>query len=166
MNPVPPAVAPYLLAERNGFRWFHVEDVKGPGLPALAAEFGLHDLAVEDCRTPGTRAKLEEYEHHLFIVVNTIHFEPEKHDCWFAEFNVFLSKDFIITVHDGPSRTAAAVKPRMEGGHIKHPALAFYELARTIVGRYFPVLDTIEEKIDSLEDRAYERPTPALIAEI
>lgn len=167
MNSISPAIAPFLMGERHGFRWFHVEDVKGPALDALAKEFGLHELAVEDCRTAGTRAKIEEYENHLFLVINTIHFEPDKCESWFGEFDVFLGKDFLITAHDGPSRTVATVKPRFDAdAHLAHSARVFYELMRTIVGRYLPVLDTIEERIDTLEEGAYERPSPQLLGEI
>ena len=167
MSEVAASIAPYLVLERGGFRWFHVEDVKGPALNALASAFGLHELAIEDCRTPGTRAKLEEYENHLFLVVNTIHFDEAKCESWFGEFDVFLAKDLLITVHDGPSRTVANVLPRVKSdGRINSPARAFYELMRTIVGRYMPVLDTIEERLDTLEERAYEKPSPQIIAEI
>ncbi len=167
MNSTPDHLAPYLLAERGGFRWFHVEDVKGPALGDLAAVFGLHELAVEDCRTEGTRAKLEEYENHLFLVINTIHFEPEKCESWFGEFNVFLGKDFLITVHDGPSRTVAVVKPRFDAdSRLTHPARVFYELVHTVVSRYLPVLDSIEERIDALEEQSYDKPTAKVLAEI
>ncbi len=167
MSATSSAIALNLLAEQGGFRWFHVEDVKGPALSALAAEFGLHELAVEDCRTPGTRAKLEDYETHLFLVINTIHFEADKCECWFGEINVFVGKDFLITVHDGPSRSAATVLPRFQADRrLAHPARLLHELMRTIVGRYLPVLDTVEERIDALEERAYQRPDPKVLAEI
>ena len=167
MNSLSPQVAPYLLAERPNFRWFHVEDVQGSALSDLAREYGLHELAVEDCRTPGTRAKLEEYENHLFLVINTIHFEPDQCECWFGEFEVFLCKDLLISVHNGPSRTAAAVRPRLaDDERLAHPGRLLYEILRTIVGRYLPVLDSIEERIDVLEDRAYEKPSPQLLSEI
>lgn len=156
-----------LVGHRNGFRWFHVEDVNGPALPALAAEFGLHELAVEDCRTAGTRAKLEEYENHVFLVVNTLHFDPKKHGCWFGEFDIFVGKDFLITVHVGPSRTAAAVRERFDSDpKLAHPARLLHALLRVIVQRYLPVLDTIEERIDAIEDQAYARPSPKILSEI
>ena len=167
MTVTPPAIAPYLFGERNGFRWFHVEDVTGPALSALAAEFHLHELAVEDSRTSGTRAKIEEYEGHLFIVVNTLHFEKDKDSCWFGEFDIFVGKDFLITVHNGPSRTAAEVKPRFASDpKMAQPGRLLYALLHVIVGRYMPVLDTIEERMDAVEERAYIEPTPTILSEI
>jgi magnesium transporter len=167
MTEVATGVAPYLVGERNGFRWFHVEDVKGPALGALAAEFKLHELAVEDCRSSGTRAKLDDYNGHLFLVVNTIHFEQEGNKCWFGEFDIFVGKEFLITVHDGPSRTVALVKPRfMSDPRLAHPARLLHALLGVIVGRYMPVLDTIEERMDAIEDQAYTQPSPHVVAEI
>lgn len=167
MNPLSPSLAPFLIAERNGFRWFHVEDVQGPALPALAAELHLHELAIEDCRQTGTRAKLEDYDGHLFIVVNTIHFEPQEKSCWFGEFDIFLGKDFIVTSHDGPSRTVALVKPRfMAEPKLSHPARLLHALLGVIVGRYMPVLDSIEEHMDSIEEQAFSQPSSRILGEL
>jgi magnesium transporter len=163
----PPATAPWLLGERNGFRWFHVEDVTGPALDALAAEFGLHELAIEDCRDELTRAKLEEYEGHLFVIANTVHFDAETCACWFGEFDIFVGRDFLISVHKGPSRTAAAVRPKWETQpRLAHPGRLLHALLDVIVDRYLPVLDAIEDRIEALEDRVIDEPTPELLAEI
>lgn len=167
MNATPPELAPYLMGERNGFRWFHVEDVKGPALPALAAHLHLHELAVEDCRQTGTRAKLEDYGDHLFIVVNTIHFEPKDKFCWFGEFDIFVGKEFVVTSHHGPSRTVAMVRPRFDSTvKLAHPARLLHALLGVIVGRYMPVLDGIEENMDDLEERVYANASPEVLGEL
>jgi len=164
---LPPEAAQSLIAERNGFRWFHVEDVRGPALPALAAYLHLHELAVEDCRQTGTRAKLEDYGDHLFIVVNTIHFEPEEKSCWFGEFDIFVGKDYVLTSHDGPSRTVAVVRPRFEStAKLAHPARLIHALLGVIVGRYMPVLDGIEENMDAIEENAFSEASPELLGEL
>lgn len=48
-----------LIGEHNGFRWYHVDDPSGPVPGELAAELGLHELAIEDCRNHRQRAKLD-----------------------------------------------------------------------------------------------------------
>jgi magnesium transporter len=167
MKELAPAAAACLVGEHNGFRWMHVEDVKGHALEELAAAYDLHELAVQDTRDERTRAKLEEYEGHLFLILNTLHFDPAKCEAWYGEFDIFLGKDFLISVHDGPSRTAAAVLPRFQAdARLAHPARLLYALLRVIVGRYMPVLDTLEEKLDSLEEEVYERPSPEKLSEI
>jgi magnesium transporter len=161
------AAAACLLGQRAGFRWFHVEDVHGPALDQLAAEFGLHELAIEDCRNERQRAKVEGYENHIFVIVNTVHFDPDKCECWFGEFDVFVGRDFLISVHDGPSRTMRAVRPKFEAdAKMSHPGRLLYTLLDYVADRYLPVLDSIEDRIEALEEEVHKGPSTRLIAEI
>lgn len=167
MSTTQQSIAECLLGTRGGFRWYHVEDVRGPALDALATEFGLHDLAVEDCRNLRQRAKVEEYDNHLFLIVNTVHFDAEKIECWFGELDVFVGKDFLISAHDGPSRTIRAVRPMFDADpKLAHPGHLLHALLDYVVDRYLPVLDTVEDRIDALEDQCYHRPSPKLLAEL
>jgi magnesium transporter len=161
------AAAEWLLGERGGFCWYHVEDPKGPGLDRLAPLFGIHELAVEDCRDQATRAKLEQFDSHYFLVANTVHFDAEKCECWFGEFDIFAGKDFLISVHDGPSRTMRAVQPKFQTeARLAHPGRLLHRLLDVIVDRYLPVLDSIGDRITSLEQRVYEEASPEMLAEI
>ncbi len=167
MNELAPAAAACLVGERAGFRWFHVEDTKGPALDALAAQFGLHELAIEDCRHIGQRAKVEEYEGHLFIVANAIHFDPDKSACWLGEVNFFVGKDFLISVREGPSRTFQSTHPKFKGDpRLAHPGRLLMTMLDFMVDQYLPVLDQIEDRIEALEEQVLENPSPALLAKI
>jgi len=171
VSQVPHALSPALqsvqVGEKGGFRWFHLDDPRSTALDELAATFGLHELAIEDCRNVRTRAKFEEYEGHVFLVINTLHFDPEKCECWFGEFDIFVGKDFLISVHDGPSRTFRAVHPRFKADpKIAQPGRLLHALLDYIVDQYLPVLDTIEGRIEELEQRAYADPSPKLLEEI
>lgn len=155
------------IARTAHLRWFNVEDPAGPALEELAARFGLHELEIEDCRNPRERAKVEEHETHLFVIANTLHFKPEELEVWFGELDIFVGRDFLITVHKGPSRTVAAVKPKLEASRqLDHPDRILHALIDYIVDQYLPVLDNIGDRIEELEERAYERPTPETCSQI
>jgi len=167
MSELPPAVVACLVGERGGFRWFHVEDTKGPALDALAAHFALHELAVEDCRHIGQRAKVEEYEGHLFIVANAIHFDKDKLGCWLGEVDFFVGKDFLISIREGPSKTFAATLPKFKADvKLAHPGRLLMSMLDFMVDQYLPVLDTIEDKIEELEEQVLADPSPALLTRI
>jgi len=169
---VPPVKSPVdvssaLVGMRNGFRWYHIDDPSSPVLDTLAAEFKLHELAIEDCRNMRQRAKLEQYDDHLFIIINTLHFEPAEKDCWFGELDVFVGKDFVISVYNGASRTINTVRPKFEAdARLAHPGRLLMTLLDVAVDRYLPVLDTIEDSIEELEEEAYEKPSPKLLSQI
>jgi magnesium transporter len=167
MSTAVPDIAAALVGERNGFRWYHVDDPASPLLDALAAHFGLHELAIEDCRNMRQRAKIEDYDSHLFVIINTLHFDTEQTECWFGELDVFVGKDFAISVYNGPSRTVSAVKPKFAAdSRLAHPGRLLMTMFDIAADRYLPVLDGIEERIEKLEEDVYERPSPKLLSEI
>jgi magnesium transporter len=167
MSELSPVLQDCLVAEKNGFRWFHVEDVRGPQLDELARLYGLHELAIEDCRNQRQRAKLEDFENHLFLIANNVHFEPEKEICWFGEIDFFVGKDFFISVHDGPSKSFRAVRPRLDADpRMAHPGRLLEAFLDWLVDQYLPVLDSIEDRIEVLETRVVTEQTPALLQEI
>ncbi len=167
MNELGPAAATCLAGERGGFRWFHVEDTKGPALDQLAAHFGLHELAIEDCRHIGQRAKVEEYEGHIFVVANAIHFDKDKLGCWLGEVDFFVGKDFLISIREGPSRTFEATRPKFAVDHkLAHPGRLLMSMLDFMVDQYLPVLDTIEDQIEALEEQVLENPSPVLLSKI
>lgn len=148
-------------------RWFNVEDPAGPALDELAAEFNLHELEIEDCRNEREHAKVEEHDTHVFVIANTLHFKPEDLEVWFGELDIFIGKDFLITVHKGPSRTVAAVRKKLEADkRLDRPDRLLHGCLDYIVDQYLPVLDKIGERIDDLEESAYQAPTPAVSSQI
>jgi magnesium transporter len=156
-----------LVAERNGFTWYHVEDVRGPALDELAKRFGLHELAIEDCRNLRQRAKVEEFDRHLFVIANNVHFTSEKEECFFGEIDFFAGKDFVISVHDGPSRSYRAVRPKFDADpKMAHPGNVLEEFLDWLVDQYLPVLDRIEDRIEAIEERVVDQPSPAILSEI
>ena len=156
-----------LVAERSGCVWYHVEDVRGPALDELAARFGLHELAIEDCRSARQRAKVEEFDRYLFVIANNVHFEPEKEECFFGEIDFFVGRDFFISVHDGPSKSYLAVRPKFDKDpKMSHPGRLLESFLDWLADQHLPVLDSIEERIESIEERVVGQPSPQVLSEI
>jgi magnesium transporter len=133
----------------------------------MAAKFGLHELSVEDCRSERQRAKVEEFERHLFVIANNVHFEAEKQECFFGEIDFFVGKDFFISVHDGPSKSYRAVRAKFDkDAKMAHPGRVLEAFLDWLVDQYLPVLDGIEERIESIEERVVGHPSPKVLAEI
>lgn len=163
----PESVHAVLAGERNEFRWFHIEDPKDPALDELARTYHLHELAVEDCRVPGTRAKIDDYGDTLFVVANVLHFDPKEHECTFTEIDFFLKASLVITVCEGANPVVDQVKAAFAADErLANPGKLLYRILDGTVDRYLPVLDTIEERIEVLEEKAIEHTSPRLLSEI
>jgi magnesium transporter len=167
-TPVTPQdVQSCLYGEHSGFRWYHVDDPNSPHLDQLAQLFNLHELAIEDCRVPGTRAKIDEYGDTLFIVANLVKFDATIDECSFSEMDFFLRDKLLISVADGANsivdqvRAIFPTQPKLAG-----PGRLFHRLLDAMVDRYLPVLDTIEDRIEILEDKAVEHTSTKLLKDI
>src|SRR4051812_3034541 len=67
-------------------------------LAAVADEFGLHELAVEDAIVAHQRPKLERYGDTLFVVLKAARYLDDVEEVEFGEIHVFVGRNFVITV--------------------------------------------------------------------
>lgn len=135
-------------APEEGFYWI---DADGEDLKILQPLFSLHDLAVEDCLTEEEqRPKIETYDNHYFIVVNSIRFDDE--EIFLRALNIFLGRHYIITVTKQKINELRAVKPILWEQEVSEPDRFLYLLIDLVVDNYFTVSDRIEVKIEKLEE--------------
>src|SRR5690606_35834769 len=74
--------------------------------------FSFHPLAIEDCVTPSSLPKLEDYEDYLFIVTHAVdNAHPEKFTT--TELDLFLGREFLLTFHRQPLRPISALIERI-----------------------------------------------------
>ncbi len=137
-----------IAAPEQGFYWI---DASIEDLQILQPLFHLHDLAVEDCLTEEEqRPKLEIYDNHYFIVINSIRFDDE--EIFLRSLNIFLGKHFIITVTKQKINEIRTVKPILWEEQVDSPDRFLYHLVDLVVDNYFVVSDRIETNIEKLEE--------------
>lgn len=143
--------------------WFDLCDPASPELDAVAHRFGFHPLQVEDCRHRPQRAKIEEHDPFLFVVLKRIQSNGELD---FDDVDVFVAADHIVSVHQGDAAFVQKVRTRAEQEHVSRPDRMLYIMVDTIVDEYAPVLDQIADEIADLETEILERPDPDMLARI
>jgi magnesium transporter len=137
-----------LTPPENGFYWIDagIED-----LEILQPLYHLHDLAVEDCLSEEEqRPKIEIYDSHYFVVINSIRFDDE--EIFLRALNIFLGKHFIITVTRQKIRELRALKPFLWEEEVNSADRFLYHLVDIVVDNYVAVGDRIEDKIEKLEE--------------
>lgn len=137
-----------LIPPEDGFYWI---DATVDDLDILQSMFQLHDLAVEDCLSEEEqRPKLEIYDGHYFIVVNSIRFDDE--EIFLRSLNIFLYKHVIITVTKQKINEVRMLKPILWEEEVNAPDNFLYHLIDLVVDNYVAVGDRIEDKIEKLEE--------------
>jgi len=150
------------LRKPGCFVWVAIKEPTPEELKELQREFGLHELAVEDAQHGHQRPKIEEYGDSLFVVLHMI--EPGGEDLHVGEVNVFVGKNYVLSVRSRAEQGFTNVRARCETEPelLKHgSAFVLYCLMDTVVDRYFPLLDTVEDELEKVEDRIFDEETPA-----
>ncbi len=149
------------LARNDGILWVAVRDPGTHELDRLEEEFDLHPLAIEDARHGHQRPKFEEYGDSLFLVMHMI--EPDGDELRVGEVNIFVTRNYVLSVRSRSERNFQDVRARCE----REPELLqhgtgyiLYALMDAVVDRYFPILDDIETRLETIEDRIFAGTSP------
>jgi magnesium transporter len=136
--------------------WIDLTDPSPERVAEVAQKLELHPLVAEDIVERNQRAKIEDIEGDLHMVLFALRFEGAID---LTEVDVFLGERFLLTVHDAtfdPRRLPQlrlGIAPLLARGH----DYLFYAIADGIVDGYFPVLDDLSDDIDQLEDEVIEK---------
>jgi magnesium transporter len=140
------------------FVWVALKDAEPAELDQMKAEFGLHELAVEDAHNGHQRPKIEEYGDSLFAVVHTV--ELVDGELSLGELDIFVEENYVLSVRNRSRQGFLGVRARCEHEPqlLKQgSAFVFYALMDAVVDRYFPVLDSIETELETIEDRIFTK---------
>jgi magnesium transporter len=128
-------------------------------LERLGKVFGLHRLALEDIAHTAQRPKVEAYENGYFIVARMLDVNPE---CDNKQFSLFFAPGVVVTFEEGPDDCFNPVRDRIRQtrGRIRQFGADYlvYALLDTIIDRYFPVMDELEDRLDQLEEDIEAQP--------
>jgi len=134
-----------------------VEPTADEAQHVLADTFGFHPLAIEDAISQRNFPKVESYDRYLYVVLHGIDFRVQEH--WFAtrDIDFFLGTNFLVTVHDGHSRSIQQLKELCQQ-HARilaeGPVALMHRIVDSMVDNYQPELDGLEQEMDQLEEQA------------
>ncbi|OGA04476.1 MAG: magnesium and cobalt transport protein CorA [Betaproteobacteria bacterium RIFCSPLOWO2_02_FULL_62_17] len=151
----PEEISDYVSRE-DCFVWVALAEPSPAELALMQHEFGLHPLAVEDSHHGHQRPKIEEYEDSLFVVLQTVEIEAD--ELHLGEVDIFIGTNYILSVRSRAKRGFADVRARCEREpHLLKQGASFvlYALMDAVVDRYFPVLDELEQELETIEERMF-----------
>ena len=137
-------------------------------LRAVANEFSLHPLAVEDALKGHQRPKLERFGDTLFVILRPARYLDAPEEVEFGEVHMFIGPNFAITIRHAESPDLGRVRKRLE--HTPEllklgPQSVLYAVLDEVVDEYLPVIRGLENDIDEIEDQLFDR-DPAVLRRI
>lgn len=135
----------------------------------LADTFRFHPLAVEDATSEIHHPKVESYEGYLYLILHGIAFQQREHRFVTRDVDFFLGRNYLVTVHDGTSRSIAKLRElcdkhqhMLAGG----PVGVLYRIVDSMVDHYRPEIEAMEKRIDTMEHEAVLGSRDSLVRQI
>jgi magnesium transporter len=152
--------------------WYELSDAHDTKLDELAKQYNLHPLHIEDARSEDEAVKVDTAPAYTFAVFKPVRLTPDPDNPTeqipvFTPIDIFAGKDFLITIADPtcPATQQALERARRDGDD-QHPAKLVALILDTIVDLYFPAIDHFDDRIDELEDKVFDDPSPEILQSI
>ncbi|MFN2581462.1 MAG: magnesium transporter CorA family protein [Candidatus Dormibacteria bacterium] len=152
----------------HGLLWMNASPASPDDIKFLEAGLRLHPLVIEDIENRNQRPKADEYDEMMFVVLFTTLQASDK-SLHLAEVHVLVGNGWIATVSDAtiPSLdqlwSACDKRPEIAA---QNESMVFYRICDTLVDSFFPVLDTMDEGLERIENNIVTRGGMSTVSEI
>lgn len=148
---------PAIRQRADAFVWLGLLEPDEAVMTRVKELFDLHELAAEDAHHAHQRPKVELYGDSLFVVLRTAQASEGKVD--FGETHLFVGPRYLVSVRHGASLPYTSVRDRCESNPrllSKGPGFVLYAILDFVVDNYFPILNTVEDAVEELEERFFK----------
>jgi magnesium transporter len=128
-------------------------------LDLLRDKMHFHPLAIEDCVHASQRPKVDDYGSYSFIVLYAVDQNNSLHA---SQIGIFLGPNYMVTVHGTDLKPVDEVMAKSrEDPRLLQQGVDYilYRLLDESVDGYFPILNSIDEEVDVLEDEIMDSPS-------
>jgi magnesium transporter len=122
----------------------------------IGANFGIHDLVLEDILNTHQRPKFEEYDDHLYIVLKCLLKEDHEFSVSDEQISLLLLKNFVFVFKEKTDDLFHPLQQRITNSKGRFRGLGSdyltYTILDTIVDQCFILIDSLDESITGLEE--------------
>ena len=148
--------------------WVEVEGLGDEAVLRRIAElFKIHPLALADIVNIGQRPKAEAYS-EFELVICRVACPRATNEFDLEQVSLVLGRESVVTFHEGERDVFDPMRERIRrGGVVRTMGADYlaYALVDLLVDGYYPVVEAMGDRLESLEERLISRPTQALLVE-
>ncbi|GAB4181154.1 MAG: magnesium/cobalt transporter CorA [Terrimicrobiaceae bacterium] len=148
----------------NKVNWINIDGLGDIDLlQKIASHFSIHPLALEDVLNTTQRPKVDFFDDHYFIVSEMIYASDEK-SVSIEQVSMFLGDHYLLTIQEARGYDVFnAVRQRLRSGRgnarSRCSDYLAYALIDATVDQFFPLLESVGDSIEEIEDILLEKPT-------
>ena len=157
------------LKEEKGLLWVDLENPTSEEVKLVLHDLlHFHPLAIEDAISQGYQTpKIDDFGSYLFIIMHAIQTEGEHQKIGTVEVSFFMGENYLVTmIHEEKLAAIETIWKRLERDErVLQNGSDFltHAILDAIVDDYIPVLDGIDDELETLEDLVLARPQTRLL---
>lgn len=151
---------------KNKQLWIDSTNITKKEVDLIKETFSLHPLTAEDLYSSKVRVKVEEFPDYLFCVFYGI---QKTKTIEMVELDFIIGKNFLITHHKKGIESYSLLKnsrERLKNLFRKGNDFLFHRLLDMEIDNYSPVLETVDDRIEAIEEKVTKHPKPELLTRV
>ena len=159
--------------KNKNFTWVNITKPNTGSIEYLKQNYQFHSLDLEDCSNPTLRAKLDEYDNYLFMILNFPVFNRKTRRISLSEIDIFIGPDYLITLSDG---NLPPVNEIFESCQLNNKdkekyfnedvTFLLYKILNSLQKYCFPILDHVSHDLRDIEKQIFDNREKAMVREI
>ena len=157
--------------ESGTVSWINIDGLNDTSVIEKVGEtFGVHPLVLEDILHTNQRPKLEDHADYLFLVCRMLYVPAGSEEIQSEQLSFILTENCLMTFQERAGDVFESIRERIRNnyGRVRKMGADYllYALMDAIVDNYFLIMETIGEKIETIEQAMMENPDSVLLNEL
>lgn len=162
------------MASKNlslkSFEWTDLVNPPEKDIDAIIEKYDFHELDREAIIEENQRARVDTYGNYLFVVLHFPKYDPKNRRYISNEFNLFISKKYLISFRYYSTSSVDTIFDRYEQGIHGHetpnPGYLLYDILDTMLDKMLRLVDRFGKDLRNLENNLFSDVGEHTISEI
>ena len=159
----------------NWIKWIDAVWLKANDIKKVLSKYDIHELDLEACIEWNQKARLDNYDDYSFLISHFPKYNKNKKIYELNEFNIFLGKDFLITIRNSTGTHVnkifeyySELKITTKKKDIKvTTGYILYEITQVMLEKMFRVWNNINSDVKKIEEKVFDwEDSSALVKDI
>jgi magnesium transporter len=157
----------------NGIKWIDGVDLGREEVYKILKNYDFHELDLEAAMEENQRARIDSYDNYFFVILHFPKYNPKTKAYELNEFNIFVWKDFLITLRNYHWTHVNAIFKKYselvgeEDISVKvSSGFILYEIIQSMLEKMFKVVENIRLDFRHLEKQVFDNISSPLVKDI
>lgn len=162
------SIAELVRADEN-FVWIDLSEFAVDDLESVAGRLSIDRQALHAAISPWQRPQVDVYRDHFFVSATVARVDPKRFQVMASELDLIVGRNFLLSVHKRPLPFAEDIKGRasLSPELVRlDSAYMLYIVLDELLEHYEGMIETLEDRIEALEERALRNDSDTFLEEL